>query len=112
MPPAVMTTQEQAMAEMEDFAEKLTNRLLDQMRTDHEESARYNAQFRDEVRAQVAAIRESMAAMIAREEGCAKRLELLENKADSVTGKLIGLLLGVIGAMGAALLSLWHGGSR
>jgi hypothetical protein len=94
------------MAELDDFAERLTTRLLDQLRTDHEESAKYNAQFRDDIRAQVAAIREAMAAMVAREEACAKRIESLEQRADSVTGKFVGLLLGLLGSAGAAIWGL------
>lgn len=102
MPPAA-ARERSVMAELDDFAERLTTRLLDQLKTDHEESAKYNAQFRDEIRSQVAAIRESMAAMVAREEGCALRLASLEQRADSAAGKFIGLLIGLLGSAGAAI---------
>lgn len=105
MPPA---TRERSsiMAEMDDFAERLTTRLLDQLKTDHEEAARNNALFRDEIREQVAAIREAQVGAAAREEASRARLTYLETRADSAAGKFVGLLIGLLGSAGAAIWGL------
>jgi len=102
MPPAA-ARERSVMAELDDFAERLTTRLLDQLKSDHEEAARHNAQFRDEIREQVAAIREAQAGAAAREEASRARLTHLETRADSATGKFIGLLIGLLGSAGAAI---------
>lgn len=102
MPPAA-ARERTVMAELDDFAERLTTRLLDQLRVDHEEAASRNAEFREAVRKDVAAIREIIAGMIAREEASRARIAHLEARADSATGKFIGLLIGLLGSAGAAI---------
>lgn len=94
------------MAELDDFAERLTTRLLDQLRTDHEEAASRNAEFREAIRKDVMAIREIIAGMIAREEASKARIAHLEQRVDSATGKFIGLLIGLLGSAGAAIWGL------
>jgi hypothetical protein len=106
MPPLAPTQETIIMAEMDDFAERLSTRLLDQLKADHEEAAKRNAEFREVIRQEVAAIRESIAAMIAREEACQRRLTSLESQAAGATRGIIGLLIGFLGSAGAAIWGL------
>lgn len=102
MPPAAVRGID-AMAEMTDFAELLTNRLLDQIRMDHESSVKQDEKFRDEIRAQVSAIRESMAGSVARCDACCHRITSLESRADGASAKIWAMLLGLLTTGGAAL---------
>lgn len=118
MPPAV-TTQEQAMAEMQDFAEEIGRKLLDQLKIDHAEAAAKNDAFRREIGERVNQIQVSVAVLTNRTDGLEKSVGAVnagqrehEGEHKGITAKIIGLMIAVMGAMGAALLSLWHGGSR
>jgi hypothetical protein len=106
MPPLAPTQETIIMAEMDDFAERLSTRLLDQLRTDHEEAASRNAEFREAIRQEVAAIREIIAAMVAREEASKARIAALESQAAGATRGIIGLLIGFLGSAGAAIWGL------
>ena len=117
MPPATMTQEILTMDDVKGLAEYLAKQLLDQMRIDHAEAAQSNEKFRQELSVRVAEIQTTVAVQCARtqacEIACEKRIltteatvARLDAEQRSVSGRIIGLLLGLLGSAGAAIWGL------